>query len=104
MLYNAISNVLELKPDTDWVAVRRALKDEQISEIYHLYEGLWPLETDLISLLPKPDGEPRAVYTGNIHPATIAAFATAAPLYFGPVFIQQPFLHAATVKKDFSPV
>ncbi len=104
MLYNAISNVLDLKPDTDWVAVRRALKDEQIGEIYHLYEGLWPLETDLLSLLPKPDGEHRAIYTGNIHPATIAAFATVAPLYFGPVFIQQPFLHAGTVKKDFSPV
>lgn len=58
----------------------------------------------MLSLLPKPDGELRAVYTGNIHPATIAAFATAAPLYFGPVFIQQPFLHAGTVKKEFSPV
>ncbi|HSZ73474.1 MAG TPA: DUF4238 domain-containing protein, partial [Rhizomicrobium sp.] len=104
MLYNAISNVLKLKSDSDWVAVRRELTDEQISEVYHLYEGLWPLETDLLHLLPKPDEEPRAIYTGNIHPSTIAAFAVAAPLYFGQVIIQQPFLHAGTVKKEFSPV
>jgi len=43
------------------------LTDDQIREVYFLYEVLWPLETDLLSLLPKPDGRPRAVYTGRLH-------------------------------------
>ena len=41
----------------DWVQIRRELTDEQIKEVYFLYEALWPLETDLLALLPKPDGD-----------------------------------------------
>jgi len=104
MLHNGIVNVLRLGPRKDWTRVRRDLTDEQISKIYLLYEGLWPLETDLLTLLPKPDGIARAVYTGSIHPTTITDFALGASLYFGELIIQHPFLHAGTVKKKFSPV
>jgi len=104
MLQNGIVNVLGLKQEKDWVRVRRDLTDEQISKIYLLYEGLWPRETDLLQLLPKPDGIARAVYTGSIHPTAITEFALGASLYFGELIIQHPFLHAGTVKKEFSPV
>ena len=104
MLFNGIVNVLGLDSGKDWIAVRRELTDEQIGRIYFLYEALWPRETDLLSLLPKPDGTARAVYTGSIHPSTIAEFALGSSLYFGELFIEHPFLHAGTVKKEFSPV
>jgi hypothetical protein len=104
MLFNAVLDVLKLEPGKDWVRVRRDLTDEQISEVYLLYEGLWPRETDLLQLLPKPDGNARAVYTGCIHPETIRDFALGASLYFGELIMEHPFLHAGTVKKEFSPV
>ena len=104
MLYNGIVNVLDLEPEKDWVTVRRELTDEKISEIYHLYEALWPLETDLFQLLPKPDGIARAVYTGSIHPMTITQFALGSSLYFGELIVEHPFIHAGTFKKEFSPV
>jgi hypothetical protein len=104
MLQNGIVNVLGLEREKDWTQVRRDLTDEQISKIYHLYEGLWPLETDLLALLPKPDGTARAVYTGSIHPATITDFALGASLYFGELIVEHPFLHSGTVKNNFSPV
>jgi hypothetical protein len=104
MLQNGIVNVLGLEQGKDWTRVRRELTDEQISKIYLLYEGLWPLETDLLALLPKPDGVARAVYTGHIHPTTITDFALGASLYFGELIVEHPFLHAGTVKKKFSPV
>jgi Protein of unknown function (DUF4238) len=104
MLQNGIVNVLGLGQGKDWTQVRRDLTDEQISKIYSLYEGLWPLETDLLALLPKPDGSSRAVYTGSIHPATITDFALGASLYFGELIVEHPFLHAGTFKKEFSPV
>ncbi|MET4603676.1 hypothetical protein ABIB90_003161 [Bradyrhizobium sp. JR4.1] len=103
MLQNAIVNVLELRSGKDWVQIRRELTDDKISKIYSLYEGLWPLETDLLALLPKPDGEPRAVYTGSIHPSLITDFALAAPLYFGELILAHPFVHPGIMKKEMSP-
>jgi hypothetical protein len=104
MLHNGIVNVLGLSPEKDWVSVRRDMTDEQIARIYHLYEALWPRETDLLQLLPKPDGNARVIYTGLIHPDAIAEFALGASPYFGEMIIQHPFLHAGTVKKEYSPV
>jgi len=103
MLKNGIVNVLELESGKDWVQVRRELTDEKISKIYNLYEALWPLETDLLALLPKPDGEARAVYTGSIHPSLINDFALAAPLYFGEVIVAHPFVHSGVIKKEMRP-
>lgn len=104
MLQNAIVHVLELESGKDWVQIRRELTDEKIGEIYNLYEGLWPLETDLLALLPKPDGEARAIYTGSIHPSSITDFAFAASLYFGELILAHPFVHPGTMKKEMSPI
>ncbi|MBB3428303.1 hypothetical protein FHT85_005328 [Rhizobium sp. BK312] len=104
MLLNGIVNVLKLHDGRDWLRVRRELTDEQISKVYSLYEGLWPLETDILSLLPKPDGRARCVYTGNLHPNAFLEHGVGVPLYFGETLIEHPFLHPGTVKQDFNPV
>jgi hypothetical protein len=103
-LYGAVADILGLNRGKDWVDVRRDLTDEQISRIYLLYEALWPLETDLLQLLPKPDRISRAIYTGSIHPLTITEFALGASLYFGEMIIEHPFTHAGVLRKEFSPV
>ncbi len=103
MLLNGIANVLDLESGKDWVQIRRELTDEKIGKVYSLYEGLWPLETDLLALLPKPDGQARAIYTGSIHPSSITDFALAAPLYFGELIVAHPFVHPGIIKKELSP-
>jgi hypothetical protein len=104
MFFNAMVRVLGLDQRKDWITVRRELTDEKISKICQLYEGLWPLETDLFQLLPKPDGRPRAIYTGSIHPSMITKFALGASLYFGELVIQHPFLHPSALNEKFNPV
>lgn len=103
MLQNGIVRVLGLDEEKDWTQVRRELTDEKIKEIYFLYEALWPLETDLLALLPKPDGVFRAVYTGSIHPLSITDFALAAPLYFGELIVAHPFIHSGIMAKEYRP-
>jgi hypothetical protein len=102
-LYNGIIEILGLGPDLDWIAVRRTLTDKQIADCYLLFEALWPRETDLLSLLPKPDGRPRAVYTGSVHPEMIEEFAYGASLCFGELIIEHPFTHPGAVSKEYSP-
>ncbi len=104
VLYRAVVDILRLDQGKNWTQVRRDLSDEQIKEIYRVNAALWPLETDLLRLLPQPDGYPRAIYTGSIHPLAIVEFASGASLYFGELIVESPFVHARTLKSDFSPI
>lgn len=103
MLQNGIVRILGIGGEKDWLQIRRELTDEKIKDIYFLYEALWPLETDLLALLPKPDGVARAVFTGPIHPLSITDFALAAPLYFGELIVAHPFIHSGTIAKEYRP-
>lgn len=103
VLHRGILSILGLDAGKDWTAVRRELTNDQIKEVYFLYEALWPLETDLLSLLPKPDGRPRAVYTGSLHPQSIVEFALGASLYFGELIVETPFVHSGTIAEKFRP-
>ncbi|MEE4538274.1 MAG: DUF4238 domain-containing protein [Erythrobacter sp.] len=103
-LFNGITRVLGLDAGKDWTDVRRELNEEQVRKIHELYAYLWPTDTDIFSLLPKPDGTCRALYTGLLDPRTTPPVAINASLYFGEVIVQSPFIHHESVKKDFSPV
>lgn len=102
--YRAIVDILGIDDGKTWTDVRRELTDEKIKKIYSVFEGLWPLETDLVDLLPKPDGTARAVYTGMIDPHMITEFVVGASLYFGEIIVQNPFLHPGSVRAQFSPI
>ncbi len=102
-LHRAILSILHMDEGKDWTAVRRDLTDEQIREVYALHAALWPVETDLLDLLPKPDGRPRAVFTGSLHPQSFVEFAIGASAYFGELLVQNPFVHAATIAEKYRP-
>jgi hypothetical protein len=104
MLFAGISKILGLAENRDWITVRREITDEKIRDIYDLYDALWPLETNLLAMLPKPDGEARAIYTGVLHPLLISNCALGLSLYFDELLIEDPFIHPRTVKKEFSPI
>jgi hypothetical protein len=104
MLHRGVVDILGLNDGRDWLTVRRELSDEKIRDVHVLYRALWPLETDILQLLPKPDGRTRTVYTGVLHPAAVMEFALGSALYFGEVIIEHPFLHAANMQAEFSPI
>lgn len=86
-----------------WIDVKRELSNEQIVEIHNLYWSLWPIETDILNLLPKPDDTLRVIYTGVLDPRVISYPLALAP-YFDEVLIQHPFVHPKAVNKEFSPI
>ena len=84
--------------------MRREITDQKIRDVYALYDALWPLQTNLLAMLPEPDGEARAIYTGVLHPSVISNCALGLSLYFDELLIEHPFTHPSTVNKEFSPL
>ncbi len=90
--------------DRNWNDVRQSLSGEQVKKVYELYGFLWPVETEIMELLPKPDSRLRAVYSGLIDPRVLPQNAISLSLYFDEIFIQSPFVNPNSVRPEFSPV
>ncbi|HAS8622697.1 TPA: DUF4238 domain-containing protein [Vibrio vulnificus] len=100
---NCIRNVLGLDSGKTWLDVRRELSDDQISKIYGFYSSLWPRETDIYSLLPKPDGKFRGLYTGPLDVRVIGAHALPLASAFDEFLIETPVTNPNNIRPEFSP-
>ncbi|NCP62737.1 MAG: hypothetical protein GW748_05440 [Alphaproteobacteria bacterium] len=101
--FQGIVNILGLSHDKTWDDVRRELSDDQVCNIHRLYACLWPKETDVLSLLPKPDGTLRALYTGIIDYRLIF-LPSSLSLYFDEIIVQSPFISPYNFKPEYDPV
>lgn len=100
----SVQDILGFDTGKSWEDVRRELSDEQVKRIHEAYKSLWPRDTDLVALLPRPTaGAFRGLYLGIIDPRTIAANVTGWLSYFDQVVIPNPFINAGNVKPDYSP-
>jgi hypothetical protein len=74
MFIRAVEGILDLDVEgKTWDDVRTELSDEQVRRIHIAYAALWPPETNVSDLLPRPDPSVfRGVYVGLIDPRTIA--------------------------------
>lgn len=101
----AIAGVLDLSDKDAWGRVQRTLSDEQVAQLHRISLGLWPENTDLTALLPRPgDGRLRAVYMGPSDPRTSCeSFISLVPL-FDQILVMDPFLAARNLRPEFDPV
>jgi hypothetical protein len=105
MFFRAIENILGLNAGNSWEDARRDLSDEQVKKIHITYAALWPKDTNIADLLPRPDGRVfRALYVGLIDPRTIAASVIGWLRYFDEIFVLSPFTNATLMRPEYSPI
>ncbi|MGE4266335.1 MAG: DUF4238 domain-containing protein [Deferribacterales bacterium] len=103
-LYRAIYDILGLNKGKTWEDVRRDISSEQISDIYGFFGHIWPNETEIYELLPKPDSKFRGLYTGIVDARTIGSVALNASAYFDELLIQNPLMNPNNIVPEISPV
>ncbi len=104
MFCNCIRDVLGLDTGKTWLDVRKDLSDNQIKTIYEYYSILWPRDTDIYSLLPKPDGKFRGLYSGILDIRTISVNALPMTSMFDEFLIETPITNPNNVRPEFSPI
>lgn len=104
MFIRAVQDMLGLNKGKSWEDVRRDLSDDQVKEIHEMYGSLWPKDTDIASLLPRPDPNlSRGVFLGTVDPRTVGANAIGMLTYFDEIILPNPFVNPGFVKPDYSP-
>jgi hypothetical protein len=104
-LLRSIDRILGLdKEQTTWLDVRRNLSNDQVSRIHEVFAALWPTDTRLIDLLPRPQNKrSRALYLGVMDARTLST-VTGMLAYVDELVLVHPFINANGVRQEFSPV
>lgn len=104
MFCHAVQDILGLTKGKTWNDVRRELSDDHVKRIHEAFASLWPEDTDLAEMLPRPtQSVVRAVYLGAPDARTIEATVTGWLAYFDEVVIAHPFVNPIRVRSKFSP-
>jgi len=105
MFCNAIQGILGLHNGASWEDVRRTLADDQVRRIHEAFAALWPEDTDLAALLPRPNPKKlRSVYNGIADPRTIEATVLGWLPYVDEIVLVNPFFLGTRMKHEFSPI
>lgn len=105
MFCNAVQGILGLFDGASWEDVRHTLSDDQVLRIHEAFSGLWPEDTDLASLLPRPNPKVlRSVYIGFADPRTIEATVVGWLPYVDEIVLVHPFFLGSRMKPEFSPI
>lgn len=98
-------DILGLDADKTWDDVRKEISNDQIKEIYEAVAMLWPADTNLPELLPRPrDDTFRAVYLGALEPRIANSVIVGMLSFFDEIVIPNPFINPAIVRPEFNPL
>ena len=104
MFCNAVIDILGLNTKKTWEEVRRKLSNDQVKNIHEMLKMLWPRDTNIAILLPRPDRRVfRAVYMGFIDPRTIEVSVISSLAYFDEIVILNPFPNPLYMNPEYSP-
>lgn len=99
LLCRALTQILGINNGKNWEAVRREINADQVIEIHDLISLLWPADTDLTELLPRPRKSIlRAVYQGAPDARTVTLTIISWLAYFDEIIITFPFVNPLLTK------
>lgn len=104
VLFNAIDDIFGFNKGKTWEDLKKEISGEQIREFYKVVASLWPRETDLISLLPKPDNRLRALYIGYYRPELVLRSIMRYSLYTDEIITIMPLINPWCVCRDYNPI
>lgn len=106
ILYNEIVDIFGFNKGKTWDDFRRDMSDDQVRELYRVYGWLWPLETDVIALLPKPDKQLRGLYIGEpkVNLNDILRNIVRYSLYTDEVLVINPIINPRILASKFNPI
>jgi hypothetical protein len=104
MFCHTVEDILGLNAGKSWLDVQREISDDQVKRIYEAFGSLWPEDTDLPSLLPRPNkGILRGVYLGISDPRLISAAILGWLPYFDEIVLAHPFVNPLRIRPEYSP-
>lgn len=104
-LIDAMHAIFGFDKEKTWEDVRRELSDEQVRQFHGVFGALWPLDTQLSELLPRPRADiTRGLLLADLDPRMVSITVIAMLNYFDELVLPHPFVNPHAVRKEYSPL
>ncbi|MGN5353155.1 hypothetical protein ACQ4P5_13900 [Ralstonia sp. L16] len=105
MFCRAIERILGLDAGRTWDDVRNEISNDQVIKIHETLAALWPEDTNLPELLPRPREDTfRAVYMGMLEARLAGSVVVGMLSFFDEIVISNPFMNPGLVRPEFNPL
>jgi hypothetical protein len=102
---DVVAGILGMQDGATWEDVRRTLSDDQVRRIHNVFDSLWPDDTDLAALLPRPHPKKlRSVFIGLADPRTVEAAVVGLLPFIDEIVLVNPFFVGRNLRPEFSPI
>lgn len=101
----SLERILGLDADKTWDDVRKGISNDQVRKIHEALAALWPADTNLPELLPRPREDTfRAVYMGTLEARLASSVVVGMLSFFDEIVISNPFMNPGIVRPEFNPI
>ena len=105
ILYYEMVSAFGINKCKEWKDIKKFITGERISYFHKVIASLWPPDTNLASLLPKPgDGKLRALFMGRHRPDLVLQNIVRYALYTDEILVLFPFQNPWCIRSEFNPI
>lgn len=106
VLIEALWDIFGFRKGKSWNDVRKEMTNDQVRELYRVVAWLWPSNTRIIPLLPKPDSKLRGFYMGemNVDLSAVLSNIVRYSLYTDEIIVMNPLMNPHCIAPDYNPI
>lgn len=101
---DGVADILPFDSKKGWNDMKQKISREHVREIYKLIAYLWPPETNIETLFPKPENNLRSLYLGYMRPESILDSVVRYSLYCDQILVVDPFMNPWCVQEEYNPL
>ncbi len=105
IMYNSIVDIFCFNQVKEWKDLKKFITADRIKKFYEVLTALWPPNTKMEAILPRPDdGNLRALYIGRHEPELILKNVLRYTLYTDEILVFLPFPIPWCIASEFNPL
>ena len=104
ILFEAIGDIFGFAKGKIWADLKKEISGDQIKQLYGVIATLWPINTNLVELLPRPSNKLRALYLGYYRPEIVIQNILRYALYTDEIIAILPFVNPHNIAPEHNPL